>query len=53
MKPPINRRKEILRWYKNYESLGNNGGASGDNWLVLNVESTESDVRQVNDLLLP
>ncbi len=39
--------------YDNDDSLGNNGGASGDNWLVLNVESTESDVRQVNDLLLP
>jgi len=39
--------------YDNDDPLGNDGGASGDNFMVLNVESTKSDVRQVNDLLLP
>ena len=37
--------------FTNTDSLGNGGGASGDNWMVLNVESTESDVRTVHDLL--
>jgi prepilin-type N-terminal cleavage/methylation domain-containing protein len=39
--------------YDNEDSLGNAGGSSGDNFMVLNVESTAFDVRQKNDLLLP
>jgi prepilin-type N-terminal cleavage/methylation domain-containing protein len=39
--------------YDNSDSLGNAGGASGDNFMVLNVESTKTDVRQVNDILYP
>ena len=39
--------------YDNDESLGNNGGASGDNWVVLNTASTKSDVEQVYDETLP
>ena len=40
--------------YDNYDSLGNAGGhASGDNFMVLNVESTKTDVLQVNDILYP
>jgi hypothetical protein len=39
--------------YDNVDSLGNNGGACGDNFMVLNTASTESDVQQVNDVLLP
>ncbi len=39
--------------YTNDDTLGNTGGACGDNFLVLNVESTESDVRQTYDILLP
>ena len=39
--------------YDNSDSLGNAGGASGDNFMVLNVESTKTDVLQVNDILFP
>jgi len=39
--------------YDNSDSLGNAGGASGDNFMVLNVESTKTDVLQVNDILYP
>ena len=39
--------------YDNEDSLGNAGGAGGDNFMVLNVESTAFDVRQKYDLLLP
>ncbi len=39
--------------YDNDESLGNPGGASGDIWMVLNVESTTSDVTTSNDVLYP
>ena len=39
--------------YDNSDSLDNPGGASGDNFMVLNVESTKTDVRQVNDILYP
>ena len=39
--------------YDNDDSLGNAGGASGDNFMVLNVESTKTDVLQVNDILYP
>jgi hypothetical protein len=33
--------------------LGNPGGPSGDVWMVLNVESSESDVLTSNDILYP
>ncbi len=39
--------------YTNDASLGNPGGACGDNFVVINVESTEDDVRQTYDILLP
>jgi prepilin-type N-terminal cleavage/methylation domain-containing protein len=37
--------------YTNDDSLGNSGGACGDNFMVLNTASTASDVLQVNDVL--
>ena len=37
--------------YTNTNMLDNAGGASADNFMVLAVESTDSDVRQVYDLL--
>ena len=39
--------------FNNSDSLGNAGGASADNWMVLNVESTETDVLPVYDELTP
>ena len=39
--------------FENTDSLGNSGGASGDNWMVLNVRSTETDVLPVYDELSP
>ena len=30
--------------YENIDSLGNEGGASGDIWMVINVASSETDV---------
>jgi len=39
--------------FDNSDSLGNIGGASADNWMVLNVESTETDVLPVYDELTP
>ncbi len=35
------------------DSLGNAGGPSGDVWMVLNVESTKSDVTPTFDILYP
>ncbi len=39
--------------YDNDNPLGNTGGASGDNFIVLNVQSSKTDVLQKNDTLLP
>jgi prepilin-type N-terminal cleavage/methylation domain-containing protein len=39
--------------FENSDSLGNIGGASADNWMVLNVQSTETDVLTVYDELTP
>jgi prepilin-type N-terminal cleavage/methylation domain-containing protein len=37
--------------FDNTDSLGNAGGASGDTWMILNTESTATDVKTVWDLL--
>jgi hypothetical protein len=37
--------------FDNTDTLGNDGGASADNWMVLNVDSTATDVTPVYDLI--
>jgi prepilin-type N-terminal cleavage/methylation domain-containing protein len=39
--------------YSNDEGLGNPGGASGDVWMVLNVQSSKTDVLTSSDILYP
>ena len=50
---PDNSFQADFKDYDNEESLGNQGGASGDIWMVLNVESTKTDVLTANDILYP